>query len=66
MKTRNDYWVLRDKSKVLICCMEKSHIENCIRMIRQNPGWRTEFLKVLEEELAFKSRKLTKLEKVLA
>lgn len=44
-------WRTKPGKLVLVQDMEDNHIKNCIKLIQENPGWRTQYLEVFKKEL---------------
>tara|TARA_R110002033_G_scaffold138444_1_gene177497 strand:+ start:346 stop:648 length:303 start_codon:yes stop_codon:yes gene_type:complete len=53
-KFRDGIWEGKDKD-YRISEMDTFHVKNCIKMIKENPGWRNEYLTPLEERLKYLS-----------
>ena len=53
-KFRDGIWEGKDKD-YRISEMDTFHVKNCIRMIKENPGWRDEYLEQLEDRLKYLS-----------
>lgn len=54
----NSKWIGQDGTAYIIKHMRTSHIQNCLNMMKQNPGWRQEYKRVLERELELRQSKL--------
>ena len=52
MKSTLEYWTTSKGERILVEDMNTSHLLNSIRKIKSTPGWRDEWLSVLEGELA--------------
>lgn len=52
MKSTLEYWATSKGERILVEEMNTSHIMNSIRKIKSTPGWRDEWLSVLEDELS--------------
>lgn len=54
-KFRDNIWEGKGKD-YRISEMDTFHVKNCIKMIKDNPGWRDEYLGPLEERLRYLSK----------
>ena len=52
----NEFWVTREGQAVLICNLRDSHLQNIVKYMEENPGWRSKYKPYIFEEVVRRKR----------